>query len=269
MTYEAKEESQADGQPVEFYEFLIGTDRYTVTSGEDEQTVGAFVYRPIPISRGRISSGPPSSQSPLVVQMPSTESPADLYRALIPGQTCTLTIRRLHRTDGINEVVIIYKGVVKSVVYKEGGQLADLSIVPLTGGLSRSVPRITYQGLCNHVLYDGGCKVVEAGFTFSATATAQVGNVLTVPGVTAEVDGYYNGGFVQLGSTDIRLVLDHVGDDLTLLVPFPASVVGQSVSVVAGCDHTLATCKTKFNNVVNYGGFGFVPLRNIFESGID
>ena len=45
--------------------------------------------------------------------------------------------------------------------------------------------------------------------------------------------------------------------------------VGTEVEVFAGCDHTIATCKTQFDIVVNYGGFAFVPTRNPFESGLD
>ena len=58
---------------------------------------------------------------------------------------------------------------------------------------------------------------------------------------------------------------------LTLLLPFNTTDVdvGTSVEVFAGCDHSLATCKAQYDNVANYGGFAFVPLRNPFESGLD
>ena len=48
----------------------------------------------------------------------------------------------------------------------------------------------------------------------------------------------------------------------------PDSVVGQDVDVFAGCDHTVDTCDQKFDNVINYGGWPYVPSKNPFESGI-
>ena len=51
--------------------------------------------------------------------------------------------------------------------------------------------------------------------------------------------------------------------------------MGSTVVVLAGCDHSVTTCDTKFNtpedtqsNVINYGGFPFVPGKNPFETGL-
>ena len=78
-----------------------------------------------------------------------------------------------------------------------------------------------------------------------------------------------------MGGDDARMVLTHVDDDLTMLLPFPFSAVGLDVDVFAGCDHTTTDCDTKFfttefpsSNIPNYGGFPFVPLRNIFDKGL-
>ena len=42
---------------------------------------------------------------------------------------------------------------------------------------------------------------------------------------------------------------------------------GDGYSVVAGCDKTLATCKTKFNNVVNFRGYPYIPGVDKLVSG--
>ena len=88
-------------------------------------------------------------------------------------------------------------------------------------------------------------------------------------GANGEADGFYDGGFVFFSSiNDYRLILSHVGNDLTLLLPFPSDAAGETVRIFAGCDHTIATCKTKFDNVLNYGGFAFVPILNPFLTGL-
>lgn len=77
------------------------------------------------------------------------------------------------------------------------------------------------------------------------------------------------------GGDDARLILSQSGDDLQLLLPFPDSILGSTVVILAGCDHTVTTCDSKFNtpsdpqsNVVNFGGFPFVPTKNPFEGGV-
>jgi uncharacterized phage protein (TIGR02218 family) len=41
-------------------------------------------------------------------------------------------------------------------------------------------------------------------------------------------------------------------------MPF-AIDVGDTLSITAGCDKLIATCKTKFNNIVNFRGFPTIP----------
>jgi hypothetical protein len=33
----------------------------------------------------------------------------------------------------------------------------------------------------------------------------------------------------------------------------------------AGCDHLLATCRDRFSNVANFGGFPWIPQKNPFS----
>ncbi len=40
---------------------------------------------------------------------------------------------------------------------------------------------------------------------------------------------------------------------------FPAAEIGDTFTVTAGCDKSLATCRDRFNNVANLRGFPFIP----------
>lgn len=270
MTFDAKEISRAEGQPIELYDFALANEQFNYTSAEDEVIVGSITYVPVEIERSSILVGAEQRQDVLTIRMPSGTEPAGRYVAIVPGQVGTLTIRRQHSTDGgTPETIVIFKGVIRSVAFTDDGYNAELAVVPLTSGLGREVPRFTFQGLCNHVLYDSQCKVLQSSYQVTLTVTVVDEATLTIPGLNAQADGYYTAGFVQFGTTDFRLILKHVGNDVDLLLPFPSDVLNESVDVFAGCDHTIAVCKSKFNNVVNYGGFAFVPLKNIFNTGID
>ena len=66
-----------------------------------------------------------------------------------------------------------------------------------------------------------------------------------------------NAGILSEAKTHIEVF----GDAAFLLwneTPFPIQV-GDSFTVTAGCDKTLATCRDKFDNLVNHGGFPSIP----------
>lgn len=107
-------------------------------------------------------------------------------------------------------------------------------------------------------------------YKFTGPVASVSGNTITVTGATAQPDGYYNSGYVKpAGLQDFRMILDHTGDVLTLLLPFANALTGLNVDIFAGCDHDISGhCNTRFSNVGRHGGFAFVPKVNPFKSGI-
>ncbi len=51
-----------------------------------------------------------------------------------------------------------------------------------------------------------------------------------------------------------------IGGQLTLALPLPYPMLtGDAYSLTKGCDKTIATCFSRFNNVVNFRGEPLVP----------
>jgi uncharacterized phage protein (TIGR02218 family) len=270
MPFSTFETSVESGSPIELFEFAIGLERFYLTSSEEPVTLGIVTYSPIAVSRSDISVGSDERTSVINITVPVGHPFVQKYILLVPGSRATLTILRLHRYDTPTpETQLFFKGLVRSVAFTRQAQEAQVAVMPLTGALGRVFPRFTYQGICNHVLYDTGCKVDVGLFTYNGLNSAVVGDVYTVDGLTAKGAGWAIAGvLVNPTSTDFRLIIAQTNDQVTVLMPFPTSLVGQTLSVLAGCDHTLPTCKTKFNNVINYGGFMFVPHKNPFATGL-
>lgn len=279
MTYDAFASSLEGNRPVEIYRIVQGGSTWEFTSWESAVTISSLTYAPEAISRGRIGQTQGDSTSVLEVTVPSGNAFAKRFAASTPGSLASITIQRYQFGDGATpEVITIYEGKIASVSFEEDESVAQINCTPRTSAQSRPIPRFTYQNLCNHVLYDGGCKVdnSDARWRLSAVVSALVGNVITVTGAGAFGASWWAGGLVEIGGgTDSRLVLSQSGDDLQLLLPFPSSIVGQTVLVLAGCDHNIATCDTKFNtpedpdsNAINYGGFAFVPTKNPYQVGL-
>jgi len=265
MSFEALELSQASGSRIEIYTLAMGNSIYRMHNSIEEVVsyLGDNFYR-TSISRGNISTG----QEYLEISLPGDHTFPLKFTNIAPGQTATLTIQTWHRADD-TDVQVIYKGVVRSVAFTENAAKSALSIVPLTDAFKKEIPERTFQAACNNVLFDPDCKVSAGSFSFEDAVTAITSNVVTVAGLTAaKGDGWSTGGYLAYGILDYRLILEQDGDDLVLVLPFHEDVLGNNVTVYAGCDHTIATCAAKFFDEINFGGCPYVPTKNIFITGL-
>lgn len=272
MSYSSIEISSQSGSPVELYTFSIGTDVYRYTTGEEAVTLDSLDYSPVEVDRTTIIVSDEQSSDAITITIPASNSLVRRFINVVPGQTGTLTIQRYHRTDDTDEVILIYAGIVRAVAFTLNGLMAEISVQPLTAGLSRTIPRMVFSGTCNHVLYDGGCKVSSTSYQYNGNVGVVSENTITVVDLShaTRPDGWATGGFVSGPSgVDFRLIIDHTGSTLTLPVPFPSTVgAGSAVQVFAGCGHDIEVCKDKFDNVVNFGGFHWVPRENVFVKGM-
>ncbi len=50
------------------------------------------------------------------------------------------------------------------------------------------------------------------------------------------------------------------------MTPKFSIAVGEQVSVVAGCDKQIETCRTKFSNALNFRGFPHMPGNDFVAS---
>ena len=280
MTFDAFESAQETSQPIEIITIQIGAEAFYWTSSEDTQTISSQNYEAIPIQRGRIVQSPEDRATVVDFVVDGDNEFATRYVGIVPGNRAKITVQRVQRPDFPGpEVVTLYEGYIQSVKFSKDGYSAIIASLPIAAATARSIPRYTYQSLCNHVLFDDNCKVDNTDSTWrlgNAEVLTVSGSTITVQGADSEADGWYTGGFVEAqGGQDSRLILEHTGTSLLLLLPFPFDLVGQDVTVFAGCDHTIGVCDSKFNtpedvdsNAINYGGFAFVPTRDIFRVGI-
>lgn len=266
MTYDALEASVESGRPVEGFTFTLGASVTRYTSSESSETFAANTYLSRQISRSDPTLLTDDRRQAIEVTLPSDDPIAIQYISVPPGLLMTLQILRWHRGD--TEARVIWKGKIVGAKFVRGGAQAVLSAVSSEGALSRPIPRYKFQGLCNHVLYDGRCAISRASFAYTGTVGAVGGTSIEVIGLEAAMGaGWALAGYVkQTDDSDFRSVLAQSGD--TLSIPLPFNSTPGTVIVQAGCDHTLATCKAKFNNVPNFGGYPYVPWKDPFQAGV-
>lgn len=268
MTYPAIENSVEQGSPVELYTFTTGATIYHFTTGAEPVTVGGDTYTPLQIVRETVVVGKEQRTEVVQIAMPDDHPFVSGYATVVPGNRAMLILKRYHRTDVDNQLITLFQGVVRAVSFSDKGGFARVGVMPISGALTRQVPRYVYSAQCNHVLYDSWCTKLAIDFKHTGLASSVSHQFMDVAGANAHVDGWYNSGFAVF-TGDYRMILKHTGNTIKLLLPFNTDPTGLNVDIYAGCDHTAGVCASaKFSNLINFGGFPNVPKKNIFNTGL-
>lgn len=269
MTYQAQENSVRGGQPVELYLFSYADQEQRYTGADADQVYADEVYRSVPISRTPVSTGGNGDGNSIEVTVPRDNEVAALFRVFVPGATVWLTIFRMHLTDGASEVVTYWKGRVRSVKWR--GALAIISCEHAHTILARDGLRRPYASMCPHMLYDAACGVPQGAYMtmINGAQITAAGDQLSANVLALQADGYYTAGYVVRNSLDFRMIVSHVGTTIRVAQPFEQVLDSDEFAVFAGCDKALATCRDKFNNLLNYGGFNYISNKNPFQVGLE
>jgi uncharacterized phage protein (TIGR02218 family) len=140
--------------------------------------------------------------------------------------------------------------------------------------LGMKVPSRLFQANCPNQFGDSNCAPTGGVAAYTQAFTAAAGsNSLTLTPVTAftQAAGYFTQGVVKCTSgANVGLsqtVMSHIAGVLTVMNPWLLPVqVGDTFSVVHGCDRSMASCSglkncagQAQNNLIHFMGTPFVP----------
>lgn len=170
--------------------------------------------------------------------------------------------------------VIIQRGNIGVIQWTADGFRAD--ILSHMRQLQRNINFITTAN-CRHQLFSqfgtgtiGACTLNAVSYTYSGSvASISVDRlVFNVTGLSQPDDFFQNGILTWVTGSNAGLkyeVKNHNvagSTELELYLPtFVSPAIGDQFTVAAGCDKTQATCKAKFNNGVNFGGFPHIQTE--------
>lgn len=118
----------------------------------------------------------------------------------------------------------------------------------------------TYQPMCRTDLFSSLCQLDETAFDYTGTVGTIVDrfNFIAAGIASPPVDGWFNGGICVTASGFKFEIANYAQgtQKFTSYLPVCASrlTAGEAITVYPGCDKTIATCRTKFNNVINFQG---------------
>lgn len=274
MTYSNIEQSAYGGNPVYLYRFTRGGLIYDFCSLAEDLVVtlpvGTFLKSSI--SHSKIGIGQPVRKDNVELTFPLSDPFASLLlKRSTQFSPTVITIWRGHLDDTSNEFRVIFKGKVRSASPRDNTKI----ILSCSGfhsafklpGLGGSV-----HHSCRHALYFGGCALDKVNFEDPGTVTVINENILTITEAALEVDGFYISGSLEFQGFQ-TYITDHFGDKITLryvplsLLTFFLTGTNPVVTLARGCDHSVTTCVVKFDNVVNFGGFPYIPEDDPWNDG--
>jgi hypothetical protein len=175
------------------------------------------------------------------------------------GSVWKLTVKEW---KGADPAKTIFVGEILSV--EADGPFLSATLVQFGGLPERKFPSALVQTSCNYALFSRACTLLAANWRKTVTVNGLAGTVydVTTPALPA---GWFAGGIMQMGGRLTRIRKDElVGGIDTHHLWTAETVIGELTSAFGwpGCDGLATTCKNKFDNYANFGGFPFLPVGN-------
>lgn len=264
MTYQTIEESSQLGSPIELYEFAQGLDSWRYNSSAVDIEYNFKIYKASSIARDRVKGTTDIFKNDISFTFPRSNEFAKQFLGFAAEEVTTVTILRGHADDIAEEYIAYWKGRVVGASASDNEIRVDCESVFTS--LKRPGLRAKFEYGCRHTLYSPQCGAGREINSVNGSISDIQGLInISVNAAGSKPDGFYTGGMLQAPDGTLRFIVDHVGIVLTISRPLYSLAVGDDVKVFAGCDHLKTTCKNKFNNLNNFGGFPYIPTVNPFD----
>lgn len=248
------------------YQFARGTDVWNFTNmpvtawdaTDDPQQWGAASIQHSGLT---YNSDMLPEEVTVTVITDSAEHPLRAYKDRHRTERTELTIWEINVDTGLYDAdAPVFKGEVAQVDFRGKGEIQ--ARCQSSFGLGQhTLPKVMLQRICNHRLFDAGCKLGPASWSVDGTITALAQNYVEATWDTAKANDWFALGQVKIGN-ERRVCTKSVGGRLYINAPFLDAEVGDAVRARAGCDKRAATCQSKFDNLANFLGFPYTPRSN-------
>ena len=267
MTYAANDVAAATGRPMEFFKFEGQLRNYFYCDQPNPEVLAGQTYTPLVIFRSNIEVGSIiDGQTPMSIQVPTDSDLAKDYGGEFTPNQLQFTLYRAYRGDDLStQFKQRYTGRATGYAYEERMFQIEFNNVIATD-LNQENRQVYFQALCNHKLYDARCKADKPANTYTSTVVAFSDTAVEVVN-----DGWPDGDLkvgelVNVRTGEIRLIFDNLANVIDIGYPFLDIEIGDEMQMIRGCTHGTTDCILKFDNIVNYGGFLYMPDVNPFEN---
>lgn len=263
------------GSKIVLYTFARGATTLRYTSAAEDISTGGNTYTAGVLTHSTVRASARSEKAAITLTVPLSEELGQTLSSVASSAQWTVTIQQADDSN-LSDLRVVWLGFVGPARVKDTTREITLnSYLSKLGRKSRS-PRLVRQ--CQWHLGEPGCGVNIAAFTTAATVTAgsrftfTVPEAATIPEILTDASFLVNGALVWNGER--RSIEATAGDQVSLLAVWPeleAEVAANSpvtVSLEAGCDFELTTCRARFGNELNFAGSPYLPEDEAFQGSI-
>lgn len=231
-----------------------------LTNADQNLTIGSNVYMSSPemdLTQLPTKSGAATSQEGRIENISTLAASLTNIAGGYPYNQITVAVSEVELDDDLNVVSTRehFNGLVYQAENKMHNGVVDLVIkdwkyyLDIPGGVSCTEDcYVKYFG-------DAMCQAIVQ--QFPVVADIIDGHSVQLASVPAVVDFFFNKGYFELNGTTIKIKYWESGLIFQTTEAMPASWLGQTMAVVAGCDKKLATCRDIHNNEINFSGWGY------------
>lgn len=256
-------EGRRTRKPVDIYDIWNASYEYHLTSADEEITYGGNTYTPTYIGRSGTEHDTGLQISRCTITVDHLQAEIQRYIQAAPLDLTWIRVMKVFRNQRPKEAMVYFIGTISAVSLK--GHAATLMCDGLEKALMQPIPRIRYQRLCPHTLYDTFCGLTQSTYLNNATLSAMSANGLSL--TSADFSGMLD---LTLGWLEFagfkRMIASHTTTNIVIRHQIPGLTATSAVVVYPGCNKTMEACITKFANMNGsldrYGGFPYIPYDN-------
>lgn len=267
------------------YKFIIQypdtTNQWLVTGYEKDLIYNNETYRSEQIEHNDIVSELNLNRNSLTI---TTEYSNNLPFSQLLPLTIEFPVKvEIYEVEVENYVVQTinkcFSGEIVNVRYD--GSIISAEAKSITGLFEHKTPRRLLQTSCNWLIYEPSCGLDFDFWTWQGVVNTYNPDTLEI--LIANINPknisqtkpitqhFFAGGLIAHGvgsSREFRTIIDNEAIVDGKMVLYVSSGFnnpineGDYLDFSAGCDGQYLTCKDKFNNLSNFGGFPFMPLSN-------
>lgn len=266
-TFPSIEESRHSGMPIELYMFTFGPlpeDTYCYTNAEKVIDFGGRLYLPAAIARGEVASNGTLDKANLDVTIQVATEVTELFRQYPPSYTMGLIMYQGHVNDRSSDFRAFWSGRVLSNSWV--GNEVTFNCEPVATSMRRPGLKMNYQRGCPHTLYEpNSCRAPRIAYNTQCSAIYAY-NRIGVASTGYPYPHHFNNGYLEYTSTKGRRQICTIevydGTNMQLIGTPQDMAVGTPIKLYRGCAQNMNWCSVVHNNILNYGGFPWIPLKN-------
>ncbi|WP_456058068.1 phage BR0599 family protein [Campylobacter hominis] len=245
----------------ELFEFILENEIIYYTSALSDMEKGNHNYKSAAIYTKNLSKDSLNDDATIVASQ--SIYPVNLFKFFNPSVNVYV---RILKENGVQ----LFVGRVKDVEFNLNDGTASIRLATLGGLMKTKIPTRTYSRNCSFECFDKNCALNKDDFkiTLLGNKCEIAKDFMSIKSdlIKSKPPGYFTGGYAEF-NRQRSYITKSEGDMIYLMFPLANLNSSSVINCYAGCDKLLKTCKNKFNNGVNFGGFPFVPSKNPITDG--